>query len=153
MFGKAFYLTVHERKEYFLRDCQVNAILNDASCEKILGFMPKGEKIDVFACTIWAVHKFRNEDLEKLRPHFVFKSIEVIRKTLEATTQLAKAIVNISMQRHYAAQFKGMNCFCLDETVSTDLIFANTKDFKGNMVGIGLLWCIQPYDHHLWNEG
>ena len=51
---------------------------------------------------------------------------------MEATTQMAKEIVNILMQQHFASCFKWMNWFHLQETVSMDRVFLNTKDFKGN---------------------
>ena len=88
--------------------------------------------LDSFTFTTQAVQKFRNENIKNLRPNFAYKPLEVIKKTMEAMTQMAKAIVNIPMQQHFASCFKWMNQFHLQETVLTDPVFWNTKDFKGN---------------------
>jgi hypothetical protein len=70
------------------------------------------------------VYRYRTEDLEQLQPNFAFRPLEVIKKTLENTTQLAKAIVNAPMTRHLASRFKRLSRFRLRETVCTDTIFS-----------------------------
>ena len=49
--------------------------------------------------------------------------LDVVKKTLENTTQLAKMIVRFPLRRHVKARFKWANVSRIQETVSTDPIF------------------------------
>ena len=44
-------------------------------------------------------------DYEKLSPYFAFRPHEVIRHTLQQTTQLAKSTINFHMRRHLKKSF------------------------------------------------
>lgn len=69
--------------------------------------------------------------LLKLRPHLGFATVDRIRKTLDNTTQMAKAMNILPMVRHYAARFKMFRHRRLQETVATDTIFSNIQDIDG----------------------
>jgi hypothetical protein len=57
-----------------------------------------------------------------MRPWVAWVSIENIRKTLDNTTQLAKAVFNYPLMRHLASRFKLLNRIRLRERVLTDTI-------------------------------
>ena len=56
---------------------------------------------------------------------FAWRSVDIINKTLECTTQLAKSFLRYPMRRHCKDRNPFSNVMRLDETVSTDPIFAN----------------------------
>ena len=47
----------------------------------------------------------KNIDYSRLVPYFAYQPIDVIRKTLENTTQLARATICHSLQRHQKSRF------------------------------------------------
>jgi hypothetical protein len=49
-------------------------------------------------------HRLSDEDTEKLRPWLAWIPIENVRKTLENTTQMAKAVTNYPMIRHLVSR-------------------------------------------------
>jgi hypothetical protein len=53
------------------------------------------------------------------------------RKTLENSTQLAKAVTNYPKIRHLASRFRLLNRFRLREVVSTDTIFSSVRAVGG----------------------
>ena len=71
-------------------------------------------------------------DYEKLRPFFAWKPVEVVRKTLQATTQLATNVVRLPLRRHYKSRFPALRVRRLDEDVATDTFFSNTKALDGS---------------------
>jgi hypothetical protein len=141
--GRAFHLsidydsfpTAKDGKHQFIRDSSVDQTLEEMTMEEIFGYIPAATTFDTYAYAVRAVHRFRDEDLKDLQPHFAFRSIEVIKKTLACTTQMAKAVVNAPMTRHFASRFKWLSRFRLRETVCTDTIFANCQDVVGRTCG------------------
>jgi hypothetical protein len=87
--------------------------------EEIFGYIPSETTFDTYAYAVRAIHCFRDEDLKDLQPNFAFRSIKVIKNTLACTTQMAKAVVNAPMTRHFASRFKWLSRFTLRETVCT----------------------------------
>jgi hypothetical protein len=75
--------------------------------------------------------QYTDHDLQRLRPWLAWIPIENVRKTLENTTQLAKAVTNYPMIRHLSARFKLLNRFRLREVVSTDTIFSSVRAVGG----------------------
>jgi hypothetical protein len=57
--------------------------------------------------------------------------MDIIRKTLQNTTQLGQTILRFPMQRHIKARFPWLNCNRLRETVATDTYFANVRAIGG----------------------
>jgi hypothetical protein len=140
-FGKVFHLTLdydsfetaREEKHQFIRDApSINQTLQEMTMlEEIYGYIPSPDIFDTSAFTVRAVHRYRDEDLAQLQPNFAFRPLEVIQKTLQNTTQLAKAVVNVPMTRPLASHFKWLSRFRLRETVCTDTIFSNHQDVNG----------------------
>ena len=75
---------------------------------------------------------------DQLAPYFLFRSQEVIRKTLENTTQLAKAVINTPLRRHLKSRFLMLRHPRLNEVIATDTYFANTRSIEG-------YWCAQVF--------
>ena len=80
-------------------------------------------------------------DYEKLAPYFLYRPKNVIKKTLENTTQLAKAVVNTPLRRHLKSRFLMLRHPRLNEVVATDTYFASTRSIEGyhcSQVFVGL---------------
>jgi len=89
------------------------------------------EKADMF--TYPRLHKVipKKLDYEKLSKHFLFRSRDVIKKTLENTTQMAKAIMHSPMKRHLKSRFMMLRHPRLNEVISTDTYFSSVKSIEG----------------------
>ncbi|MEL6802173.1 MAG: hypothetical protein AAFO91_00130, partial [Bacteroidota bacterium] len=74
----------------------------------------------------------KKPDYELLRPFFGWKPVEVVRKTLQATTQFATNVVRLPLRRHYKSRFPALRVRRLDEDVATDTFFSNTKAHDGS---------------------
>ena len=70
-------------------------------------------------------------DANKLRRYLAWLPNEVIRKTLEATTQLAMLSNKFPMRRHLSSLFPWLNRKHIDETIATDTIFSNVTNIGG----------------------
>jgi hypothetical protein len=70
-------------------------------------------------------------DAMKLQPYLGFRPLEVIRRTLEQTTQLARLATGLPMRRHVKALFPFLNRKRIDETVATDTFFSSQRDVSG----------------------
>ena len=77
------------------------------------------------------VTKLKPPDYEKLQPCFAFLPVDVIRKTMDCTTQLAKWCRRLPLQRHWQARFPFLNVHRLSEGVATDTYFANCQAIDG----------------------
>jgi hypothetical protein len=68
-----------------------------------------------------------SNELESLRPKLGWAPVDIIKKTLSATTQYAKQIVRSGgMRQHYRTRFPALNVHRQNESVSTDTILADT---------------------------
>ena len=71
-------------------------------------------------------------DFENIRPFLGYRPIEVVKHTIENTTQLVKNIVRFPMRRHIRARFPGLNRNRLREKVATDTYFAGITAYGGD---------------------
>lgn len=71
------------------------------------------------------VQKFPN--FEKLRPLFAFQPTNIIQKTFENTTQLARLSEGTVLKKHYKSPNPALNVERRKEAIATDTIFANVK--------------------------
>jgi hypothetical protein len=90
--------------------------------------------LSVMAYWSHAKIQMSEHDLHNLKPYFGWIPVETIKKTIENTTQLAKAVNNYPMIRHLTARFRILKRFRLGEYVSTDPIFANVAGLLGYSV-------------------
>ena len=65
----------------------------------------------------------RLQDLEALQPQLAWKPLQVIKKTLEATTQWATNICSYPLKDHNIARFPWNNQSRLKEDVAMDSVF------------------------------
>ena len=70
-------------------------------------------------------------DLDKLRLCFLYRPEHVIKKTLENTTQLAKAVVNSPLRRHLKSRFQMLRHPRLNEVIATDTYFSSVRSIEG----------------------
>ena len=70
--------------------------------------------------------------LEQIQPYLIYKPIEVIKRTLEATTQWATAIMTYPLQHHHASRFPWNNRSRLQEEVATDTYFCQVRGIDGS---------------------
>ena len=75
---------------------------------------------------------------DKMAPYFLYRSKEVIKKTLENTTQMAKAVINSPLRRHLKSRFLMLRHRRLNEVIATDTYFSSTKSIEG-------YWCSQVF--------
>ena len=68
--------------------------------------------------------------------------LNVIKKTLEHTTQLAKNYINLPLKRHFKSRFPELNRNRLQETYCTDTFFSS-------VTGIHNITCAQLF---LWKR-
>ena len=66
-----------------------------------------------------------------IQPCLGFLPIDVIKRTLESTTQLAKWHNKVPLQKHWTPRFQFMNVHRLKEPVATDTFFANCRALGG----------------------
>ena len=87
----------------------------------------KEKSTTAFLMKSWhrVIHK--DIDPEKIRPYLGYRPLHIVKKTLEKTTQLAKMVIRNPMRRHIKSRAPHLNVHRLNETVSTDPIFVNTK--------------------------
>ena len=79
----------HAGEKAYTATFDVDRTLAELSYEDLLGFDTKEEEgNDSFAFALKAVHRFRSEELTKLSEYMEYRPIEVVRKTIQATTQL-----------------------------------------------------------------
>ena len=72
------------------------------------------------------------QDAEKIQPYLGYRPLEVIRQTLENTTQLASVPKWENMRRHRVSLYPFMNRTHLSETVATDTFFSSLPAIGGN---------------------
>ena len=87
------------------------------------------EPFDAFTYASRASTQF---DLQETSKFLGYHPLEVVRKTLEATTQLAKTYLRFPMRCHVQARFPQLNRVRLQETVATDTYFANSRGVTGS---------------------
>ena len=78
---------------------------------------------------------YQDMDPNKLQPYLAYRPLDVVKKTLENTTQLGKMIVRYPLRRHIKARFKWANITRINETVSTDPLFANVRSVYHGYTG------------------
>ena len=72
------------------------------------------------------------QNLQRLQPKLAWKPLEVIKRTLENTTQYAKVITQWPMKKHHVSRFPWDNRRRLCEEVSMDTYFMPKKGYDGS---------------------
>ena len=71
------------------------------------------------------------QHLTRLEKYFAYRPPEIIKKTLERTTQLAKAVIRFPLRRHMKARFRQLRWPRLNEVVATDTYFSSVTSIEG----------------------
>ena len=85
-----------------------------------------------------ATHK----EASSLQPYLGWRPLEVIRRTLENTTQLAMQQVHTPMKRHVQSNAEFLNKPRLHETVETDTMFSIVRDMRNECFHLASLFTI-----------
>jgi hypothetical protein len=106
-----------------------------------------GGTYDSFSYAVRSWHRifYDQVDPKKLRPFLGWRPLEVIKRTLECTTQLARMTIRTPLRRHYKPRAPWLNVCRLDEPVSVDPIFANCKAIGTGHIGAYLFFGTKSY--------
>ena len=92
----------------------------------------------VLATTAWHRVTHQAIDPRLLRPYLGWRPIDIIKKTLLRTTQMAHMILRTPLRKHVTSQNPHMNVVRFNDTVSVDPMYANCKSlyhvYKGDFV-------------------
>ena len=99
----------------------------------------------LFAVASWhhVVHK--QLDPVQLRPFLGYAPTEVVKRTLQRTTQMAKMIIRAPLRRHIKSRLSFMRAKRLEETVSTDPMFANCRSLGHGYIGAQVFYGLQSH--------
>jgi hypothetical protein len=122
---KVFHLTLDYE---FVRTHEVDTMLSKMDDQELLGY---NEPFDTYAFGVRTA--IMMQKAAELQPFLGYRPLEVIRKTLEVTMQLGATIDYNNLKAHFRSLLPWANKTRLDETVSTDTIFAKTRDASGVM--------------------
>ena len=95
----------------------------------------------VFATRAWhrIIHKQVNPN--SLKKFFLGRPKRIITKTLEMTTQLATMVIRHPLRRHVKNRAPKRLSTRIDETVSTDPLFANVPSIFHGFLGLQTFFC------------
>ena len=81
----------------------------------------------VLATATW--HRVIHKDIDPvlLRPYLGWRPVNIVKKTLAKTTQMARKIIRQPLRRHVKARFPHLNVTRIDEPISTDPMYSNCR--------------------------
>ena len=137
---KAFHLQID--KSNFIRNIDVDQFLESLPDRELVGYNEPFNSYEYFTHDVhreyqtdihanFMLTRSNPIDAAKLQPFLGFRPLEVIRRTLEQTTQLARLATGLPMRRHVKALFPFLNRKRIDETVATDTFFSSIRDVSG----------------------
>src|SRR5210317_1676739 len=115
----------------------IDNLLDDITYHQLTG---KNESFNTMVYALQTLEQIQN--LELIQPNLAWKPLEVIKKTLEATTQWSRQIVKYPLKKHHVSRFPWSNCQRLRKKVAMDIIFMQTPGLDGSTCGqvfIGLM--------------
>jgi hypothetical protein len=74
-------------------------------------------------------------DLELLRPFFGWVPVDRIKKTIDFTTQFARASVRLPMQKHFKSSYPAYNVHRWNESMAADTFFCDTPAHDDGILG------------------
>ena len=77
----------------------------------------------------------RDPDFDKLRPNFLYKSDDIIRKTFENTTQMARIPMSTHLRTWYKAPNPAMNTPRRNEDLLTDYVYSSEPAIDDGSTG------------------
>ena len=76
--------------------------------------------------------------------------MDIVKQTLEHTTQLAKTKITYPLSRHFKARNPFSNVHRLDEVVSTDPLFANCPSLDHGFIGAQVFFGLKSHNINLY---
>jgi hypothetical protein len=108
-----------------LNSTAIDHFLMNLSLEELEG------RTEVFDSFAYASRAAIQDQSQHYVEYLGYRPVDIIRKTLENTSQLAHTILRFPMRRHVKARFPWLNCNRLREAVATDTYFANVHAIGG----------------------
>ena len=98
----------------------------------------------------WHRVVYKDADPKKIQPFLGWRPLDIVKKTLEHTTQLAKSSIRYPLRPHVKARNPWANVTRLNEVVSTDPKFANVPCMCTGHTGVQVFYghtshCITLY--------
>jgi Reverse transcriptase (RNA-dependent DNA polymerase) len=87
----------------------------------------------------------KQQDFQRLKPHFGFVPVERIQKTIANTSQYARMDNRLPLRKHYKSRFPAANVSRLNETVATDTFFSDVIAHDDGILGHGGTTMLQLY--------
>jgi hypothetical protein len=87
----------------------------------------------------------KQHDFNRLKPNFGWAPVERIRKTLENTTQFARADPRLPMRKHFKTRFPAANVPRWNDTVATDTFFSDVPAHDDGIKSHGGTTMVQLY--------
>jgi len=148
--GRAFHLSTTLND--FIRTAEVDRFLKDIDNEELLGFY---KPFNMLAFSMQA--RATIPEAEKLQPFLAWCPLEVIWRTLENTTQLARVCHDRILQNHMKLWFPWLNRNWLHEMVATNTMFSSVQDLSGRTCA-QVYWGLSShflniYGMHMESEG
>jgi len=84
-------------------------------------------------------------NLDVMRPYFGWTPLDRIQRTLDVTTQYARADTRLPMRKHFKTRFPAANVSRLDDVVATDTFFSDTPAHDDGIYGHGGAKMVQLY--------
>jgi len=104
----------------------------------------------IYAITSWHRVLYEGVDPKHLQPFLGYRPLDIVKKTLEHSTQMARMIIRTPLRKHLKSRAPFLNVTRLDEVVSTDPIFANCPSLHHGYLGAQVFYgldshCIDVY--------
>ena len=93
-------------------------MINDMDCHQLVS---RQEERNTLAMALSTVEKIHRE--QALQPNLAWRPLDIVRKTIENTTQWGKAITQYPMKKHHVSRFPWSNRRRLNEEVAMDTVF------------------------------
>ena len=87
----------------------------------------------------------QDPDYAAMRPYLGWAPIASVKKTLEHTTQFARAPTRLPMRAHYRSRFPAANVSRLNESFATDTFFSDVAAHDDGITGHGGCTMLQVY--------
>jgi len=112
----------------------------EADADTFLAYVARAAKIHVKKSVHLGPKKatIAPQDWEKMRRCLSHLPMQVVQKTFDITTQLAKVDIRLPLKRHYKSRFPGANVNRLHEFFSTDTSLLQKKQSEGQQCASSL---------------
>ena len=104
-----------------------NEFLADIDYDQLVG---QRETFNTLTCALTTVERI--QQYEALQPRLAWKPIDVIKKTIENTTQWGRMIASYPTKKHHVSRFPWNNRKRIREEVAMGTIFMSTPGFDGS---------------------